>query len=249
MISANCISLNSDNARGESHTIDFLKKTKENLNDFLQFPKRFLKKLQTLNIKRGKRIERIEAITKVSKLLIDYVELNTLQIGLFKHNGDFVSLCDIKYIAKQTGLNYIRVRRALKDLIKAGYLLVKRHWVKDENGKYRGIASIKQFSTSFFTDLKQEYDKLVRLRNWKIKRMDKQALKEQRKQGSSFLGGLLSPLLRRNKKKVAPTIPDNIQDEIVRKRKAYCAEVLRLHQLRPDIPLFEIKDRLAPMLE
>lgn len=228
--------------------IAFLDKALEQIKLFCAFPKKFLKKLQKLNSKRGKRKQRIEAITKVCRVILQYVELWTLKIGSFCEKGNFVSLCDQKYIAKEAGLAVIRVRRALRDLRLAGYLKTTQNWIKKADGSYKGLVSVKQLSTSFFSDLGLDYKKLVKLQDWKRKRVEKKLADEQKKSGSSFLGGLLKPFTRK-KKHLPLNVDDAKANLLVQKRKAFAAEVLRLHKLHPDISLDVIKVRLAPMLE
>lgn len=230
----------------EQLSIDFLNKTRDMLDQFLECPKKFLRKLQFINKSRAKRKERLKTIASVCKFLMRYLELWTLKIGTFTNSGTFVSLCGIKYIAEQTGLAYISVRRALKDLVLSGYLLVEKQVIKKDDGSYVGIASVKQFSTAFFTDLKQRYDKLVKIRDWKRKRLDKRLMKALKKKGASFIKGLVKPFAR---KKNRQSIENVAADALVAKRKAHAAEVLRLLQARPDFTLDEIKARLAYLLE
>ncbi|CAM4401786.1 MAG: hypothetical protein LEGION0398_MBIBDBAK_00252 [Legionellaceae bacterium] len=66
-----------------------------------------------------------------------------------------------------------RARRAITDLMDAGYLIVKRHSKITEEGTYKGLASTRELTYRFFKDLGIDAHKIYQLREWKRKQLDK----------------------------------------------------------------------------
>ena len=66
-----------------------------------------------------------------------------------------------------------RARRAITDLLNAGYLTVKRHSKITEEGTYKGLASTRELTYRFFKDLGIDAHKIFQVREWKRKKLDK----------------------------------------------------------------------------
>jgi hypothetical protein len=101
--------------------------------------------------RRFSRSERREAIVRVVKCLLYFMDLVTLRVALSRADERCVGLTETS-IARWTGLSLWRVERALADLRAAGFLRsVQARVVKD--GRYFGLAAIRTFSASFFARL------------------------------------------------------------------------------------------------
>jgi hypothetical protein len=137
-----------------------LERTLTVLQDAYFLPEKFLK---ALNVKRQKRSCRREAIVSVCQVMVHYLDLTTLEVGFFTNKGKFIRL-DLHYIAKLAGLTFSRAKRALKDLVKAGYLKVTR--------QEKGEVSIREILFTFFRDLKIDSLRLKRAQHWKRKKLE-----------------------------------------------------------------------------
>ncbi len=145
----------------------------QNAARYYTFPKKFLKKLSTLHPQnRRKRSERREAITSVLQVLLHYIELISLKVGMNTPDSEVISL-DIHFIAEKAGIEPLRARRALKELVKAGYLKISRRWTRKDDGDYMGLPSIREFTLEFFHDLGVDLLRLASLREWKRKKEEK----------------------------------------------------------------------------
>ena len=149
--------------------------------EFNFYPKKFLKNVGTLNPKnRRKRSERREAIVSVSQVLIHYVELITLKVGFYTSSGAMV-LLDLDYIAEKAGVAVIRAKRAINDLVKAGYIKLSSQFKRKDDGSFIGLPSIREISLSFFSDLGIDLQRLFFLREWKRKQKEKKDSKKAHK--------------------------------------------------------------------
>jgi hypothetical protein len=140
-----------------------LERTLTVLQDAYFLPEKFLK---ALNFKgRQKRSCRREAIIAVSQVMVHYMDLATFEVGYFAGNK-FIRI-DLDRIVELSGLTYSRAKRALKDLVKAGYLKVTRQFVGE-----RSITSIREILFKFFVDLKIRSLKLKKAQAWKRKKLE-----------------------------------------------------------------------------
>ncbi len=145
----------------------------KNAAQYYHAPKKFLKKLSALHLKnRRKRSERREAITSVLQVLLHYIELISLKVGINTPASEVISF-DIHFIANKAGIEPIRARRAMKDLVKAGYLKISRQWTRKDDGDYIGLPSLREFTLKFFHDLGIDLLRLASTREWKRKKEEK----------------------------------------------------------------------------
>ena len=173
-------------------------------------PKKFFRKLSTFHPHdRQKRSERREAIASVSQVLLHYLELSTLRVGFFANSTKFIPL-DLKYIAKQAGISFSRAKRAIADLVQAGYLKLTRQFTKQDDGTFKGAPSIREVAVQFFIDLGIDVQKLFFSREWKRKKDDKSLAKGTKQklrgliQAASALGGrVMATVKRQGKSSVA----------------------------------------------
>jgi hypothetical protein len=175
------------------------------------------------------RSERREAIASVSQVLLHYLELSTLRVGFWANDSKFVSL-DLAYIAKKAGIGLLRARRAIADLVQAGYIKVSRQFDKKEDGSFAGLPSIREIAVQFFIDLGIDVQKLFFSREWKRKKQEKASAKKsyQKLSGmikavTSFGGRVISSAKRRSHQPM---------DEA--KAKLLISRALELHKLNPD---------------
>ena len=198
----------------------------ERLKDVYHRPKKFFKKLATFHPSdRQKRSERREAIASVSQVLLHYLELSTLRVGFYA-GTKFIHL-DLEYIAKKAGLNFIRTKRAMADLVKAGYIQVSRQFDKKEDGTFKGKPSIREISVQFFVDLGMDIQKLFFTREWKRKKQEKVFQKKAQEKMRDMMQAVASfgkrTLLRNKSKK-------NTQQA----EKDLITKALELHKINPE---------------
>jgi hypothetical protein len=204
---------------------------------------KFVKRLNNTNPKkRKKRTDRLEAIISVSQTIVHYMEAWTFQVGRFSPAGNFINY-GLKHIANIAGITVCRTKRALNDLIKAGYLKVTEQCDKLADGGYRGLEAIRQISTEFFKDLGINYKRLYRLREWKRKRTAKAIEKKAQKEAHQTFN---KPILSAAKASVAQPYYDPIleailtQEEREKSVKKLHEEALRRHALNPELSLTDI---------
>jgi len=113
---------------------------------------------------RLKRSERREAIVSISQLLLHYMDMATFNI-VVPIGGDRFRYVDLRYIANKLSISFIRCKRAISDLVKCGYLLVKRQMPKSG----LQLPSIRQFTAQFFIDLGIDLQKIQAMKEYKNK--------------------------------------------------------------------------------
>jgi|GEM_PF-1239078 hypothetical protein len=149
---------------------DILEQAKARLHERYFKPDTFFKDLKNPSC-RQKRSERREAIMSVSEVLVQHCDLETLRVGWYagKLLNKFNPLSLIK-IAKLAGMQVWRAKRAMRDMVKAGYLFLKRRFKKTEQGDYYGEFSIRTLSIKFFKHLGFSYSTLELKRHWRRKK-------------------------------------------------------------------------------
>lgn len=140
-------------------------------------PKKLLAKLFKKN--KIKKSPRREAIIRVLQVMLQFMDMETLEVGFYDNDGHFIRL-DVEYIAKQAKITLIRAKRALGDILASGYLEVSRQVKKLDSGRYISFASIRKFTVGFFMDLGVDHFKFFSAREWKRKRNEKKLLKQAR---------------------------------------------------------------------
>lgn len=97
---------------------------------------------------RQTRSERREAIIIVIETLLKHLDITSLNIGFPSKHG-FVDI-DMKTIVRESGLSQRRCERAISNLKKAGFLIVKQPRIKKAPGKYVALRTIRMFTWAFF---------------------------------------------------------------------------------------------------
>jgi len=198
----------------------------ERLQDVYRRPKKFFRKLATFHPSdRQKRSERREAIASVSQVLLHYLELSTLRVGFYA-GTKFIQL-DLEYIAKKAGLNFIRAKRAMADLVKAGYIKTSRQFDKKEDGTFQGKPSIREISVQFFIDLGIDIQKLFFTREWKRKKQEKVLQKKAQEKMRDMMQAVASfgkRTIFRNKRKKNTHLAE----------KDLITKALKLHKINPE---------------
>jgi len=215
---------------------------------FYHKPKKFLQKLWQLHCNlRQQRSERREAIASVLQVVFHYVELETLRVGLFTPDGEFISL-DLKYIAKKAGISVIRAKRAMDDLISAGYVEAIRQREKKEDGTFKGLPSIRTVKPILFGDLGLDMVQLNFLREWKRKKNEKAAIKKSRKRmGEIFraAGTYTKNIVTKTKNVFKP----KDTDKKVEQKKSLISKAMALHRLNPAKTISDYLVELQHQLE
>ncbi|BCA93666.1 hypothetical protein TUM19329_00270 [Legionella antarctica] len=104
------------------------------------------------NSTRQQRSEAREALASISQVLLHYTELASLRVGVPHASEGFRSLT-IEFLADKAGIGLKRAQRAIKLLVRAGYLkMIERFDVKVDAGKERfiGLAAVKCLTPAFF---------------------------------------------------------------------------------------------------
>jgi hypothetical protein len=198
------------------------------LMETYHWPKKLLKKLLGLNLSgRQKRSERREAISSVAQVLLHYLELVKLRVGFHDAEGKFIPL-DLEYIATKAGINFIRAKRALSDLAKAGYITITRQFDKKEDGTFSGKASIREISIQFFIDLGTDIQKLFFAREWKRKQQEKAASKKANKK----LKGIVQAITSFGRKKRVTF--KRVRADHQKINQNLINQALTLHKLNPE---------------
>jgi hypothetical protein len=109
-----------------------------------------------------------------------YLDLETLELGFYSDSGSFIRL-DVDYIARHAKIAPIRAKRALRDIIQAGYLESTKQYKRDQDERFIGLPSIRKISPSLFIDLKIDHFKFFNARENKRKRNEKKLVKHARK--------------------------------------------------------------------
>lgn len=103
---------------------------------------------------RTMRKEQREAITALLKVMLSYLDLKTMQIGIYNpETGIFVHL-SLDYLAHKAGLNIWTAQRAMAWLYDSGYIIGFRQSSYDlETDEYIHKPSIRKISNSLLSDL------------------------------------------------------------------------------------------------
>lgn len=159
---------------------DVCNKLAKRAQDWYEKPRRYLKSIRILNIRRQKRSERREAIKLVIGVLAEYLELCSLRLGTYNKTGEFRPLT-VNFIRDKINqrrshgepINIRRVQRALGDLVKAGYLTISRQFRRIALDNFIGLASIRELTPKFFYELGVHHKTLYGWREWKRKQLEK----------------------------------------------------------------------------
>lgn len=114
------------------------------------------------------------------RLMAYYMDDETQRIGrrLNNNNWDDVSL---KKIAGRLDVSIDRVKDAFKHLVSCGYLLVKRQWRTNREGKKIGLPSIRQLTPKLFIDLGIKYERIFNLKKYREEKRLKKEMKVDQK--------------------------------------------------------------------
>lgn len=148
-------------------------------------PKDFFRKF-SLPKNRLKRSERREAIICLLQFMVHYAELHTLRV--VKNDVTFDNF-SLQEICKNTLLSFSRIKRAIADLVKVGYIKLIKQF-KKEDGTHKGRPSIREILPLFFIDLGIDMSQLNFSRAWKQKKIDKNLSKK----NLSFLSQLIKTI-------------------------------------------------------
>jgi len=97
---------------------------------------------------RQQRSESREALSSIAQVILHYTELASLRVGVPHVTDGFRSLT-IEFIAKKAGIGVKRAQRAIKLLVRAGYMkMIERFDFKDD--RFIGLAAVKCLTPSFF---------------------------------------------------------------------------------------------------
>lgn len=167
-------------------------------------PKKLLNSLQYHNDTTGNQVksQRRNAEIALLQVMIYYLDDATGRVGRRLNDGTFKDI-SIKKLAGYAKLRLKRAKRAMVDIVKAGYIKVTRQYTRAENGEYIGLPSIREFLPKFFIDLDVKGDLWVKWfsnKNWKKEQEAKKVTKIDRKKSRAMLG-LISENMRKAGKK------------------------------------------------
>ncbi|HJY22915.1 MAG TPA: hypothetical protein VJ279_08530 [Hanamia sp.] len=137
--------------------------------------------------------QRREAILRLLQVMVYYMDDATGRVGRLLDNGLY-EYYTMKKLAKFAGLKFKRAKRAMKAIVRAGYIKVTRQYKMDEEtGKYEGRGSRREFLPKFFIDLDISGDlwtKWFSQKNWKREREEKKRTKQDIRRAWSAIGFL-----------------------------------------------------------
>jgi hypothetical protein len=116
---------------------------------FYGLPQSYFKELRfSRNSLRQQRSESREALASISQVLLHYTELASLRVGIPHASAGFRSLT-IEFLADKAGIGLKRAQRAVKLLVRAGYLkMIERFDLKED--RFIGLAAVKSLTPAFF---------------------------------------------------------------------------------------------------
>ncbi|KVT75808.1 hypothetical protein WT25_01825 [Burkholderia territorii] len=122
----------------------------ERLDTYLDDPARVLPTPNMANgSERQQRSERRHACVALLGAMVRYLDLASLRVGIPLADGGFMSLT-LQFFAKHAGLSQRRTERAMRDLLTAGLVKAQSRCEKDEEGRYRGLAALRQLPQELF---------------------------------------------------------------------------------------------------
>ncbi len=219
-------------------------------------PKLSLKTLQFHDASGHKvKSQRREAAVTLLQVMNYYQDDSTGRIGRSVANGTFGDY-SLKMLASKAGLQIRRAKRAMKDIVRAGYLKVIKQWFKDpETGVIKGLPSIRSFLPKFFIDLDVKggiWEKWFTQRGWAKAREDKKLSKEDRKRSRAMMGLIKDSLggMATNAKKgvkrimgivkgVPPVLSKKQTEAHAAHEKMLISKTLELFNLYPDRSISE----------
>lgn len=155
-------------------------------------PKSSLKALQ-FHDESGHQVksQRREAAVALLQVMNYYQDDATGRIGRLQDNGEFRD-ASIKKLARHARINVRRAIRAMRDIIKAGYIKITRQFKQnEETGQFKGIYSIRSFLPKFYIDLDVKgsiWTKWFSQRGWAMERSQKKVTKQGRKRTRAMFG-------------------------------------------------------------
>lgn len=103
---------------------------------------------------RTMRKEQREAITALLKVMLSYLDLKTMQIGVYNPATGVFAHLSLDYLAHKAGLNIWTAQRAMAWLYDSGYLVAYRQSTFDiESNEFTYKPSIRRISNMLLTDL------------------------------------------------------------------------------------------------
>lgn len=163
---------------------DVLKIAQKAAKDFYNAPDQFLQSLRHANgTESQQRTERRECISAALQVMLEYTDLDTLQVGT-PIQGEIAGI-QLGFIAKKLGFHVKRVYRGIKDLATAGY--IKIQWCRRKKfGKFITVRQIDIYQRCF-KDLGISSVKLQTSRHYKRKSLQKSAQRVDSHQNDSML--------------------------------------------------------------
>jgi hypothetical protein len=150
----------------------FIKRCHKALESFYYTPDKYLPVLRHINSEaHAQRSERRESISLVGQVLVSHLNLEDLQVGTPMDNGETLP-AQATYICQKAGVRGKRAYRAIKDMIKAGYLYV--HYRRAKVGGKWVSQRLIRIARTFFYDLRISNASLETAQHYKRKSLAKQ---------------------------------------------------------------------------
>ena len=216
---------------------------------FSEKPSDYLPSLHFLNKIRKKRAQRREAVARLANYFIQHTDMLTFKVGFYDAQMNFIPMGNLEKIAEHTGLSLSRLRRALRDMVKAGYLFLEQITYTLSRGVIRTLDYVKTFTNKFFYELGIKHSFLVSQKHYHEKKHDMKKAKFLPKDEGEITQNV-SPLFWLEKmkqtckdafggkriQKESPTIPrrptvqNSMPPEI---RRIFTSEALRIYKEKP----------------
>jgi hypothetical protein len=155
---------------------------------------------------RQTRSERREAYQVVIETMLSFMDITTMRLGVPTASSGFIYV-DMKTLIKASGLKKKRFERAVADLQDAGFVVIKRRYVKTDEGKYSALRASKQIKIKLFKCLR-----LDRILKNERKRSASKLYEEARETGRKVSDLLLAKRPRPKKKGKQIALPQGSSD-------------------------------------
>lgn len=211
-------------------------------------PKKQLTALQMHTQTTGNQVksQRRNAAIAILQAMLYYIDDATGRVGRRVDNGGFNDL-SIRKLADYAGLRLKRAKRAMADIVKAGYIKVTRQYIRAENGDIFALPSIREVTPKLFVELDIKGDlwtKWFSNKIWKKEQLEKKGIKTDKRKARAMMGLINEGLSRTGKKAMNgfKGIVKRVTGEKavdVSREKDLIASALEMHKLDPSKPLSE----------
>lgn len=196
---------------------------------------------------RQQRSEAREAIARVSQVIIDHVDLATLQIVKWNPYTETFRPLRISEIADLASISYKRCTRALATLKSSLYLKLQYRTKITEEGEIRALTAIKHISRQFFLDLGISVSKLTTCISHAKKQLYKRQKQHEREQERRIQFQLGKGSLKKKRALYKSLPPQQKSDKLMQHQmRQWTNQACEAMKTRPDLTREQIIQIIGP---